>query len=394
MQNEYHTSAAEWMFALLSAEICDRQLTEDAKTKLTPELIGKITALSHRHDLAQIVGHALGKLGMLGEDESSQKLRQICAWAVLRNIRINYEYERVCQALEQARIPYIPLKGSVIRPLYPEPWMRTSCDIDILVKEEILEEATEVLVETLSYTRGSKKDHEITLYSDNGVHLELHYETIQSRHAINSCRNVLARIWQDALLKHGQEYLHCMSDAMFYFYHIAHMAKHFREGGCGVRPFLDLWLLNHKVEFDKLERETLLDEGGLLKFALAMEEVSEFWFSGRPESFASRQISNYILHAGTYGNTENKIAVAQAQTGGRFRYFISKRVFIPFDYLRLSYPVLDKHKWLFPLYQVVRWINLVFNGGLRRAACELKLNKVITPEKTMETADMLKYLGL
>ena len=38
--------------------------------------------------------------------------------------------------IKKVQIPFLPLKGSVIRQYYPEPWMRTSCDIDILVDFE------------------------------------------------------------------------------------------------------------------------------------------------------------------------------------------------------------------------------------------------------------------
>ena len=33
---------------------------------------------------------------------------------------------RGCAVLEEAKIPYIPLKGTVLRDYYPEAWMRTS----------------------------------------------------------------------------------------------------------------------------------------------------------------------------------------------------------------------------------------------------------------------------
>jgi hypothetical protein len=51
---------------------------------------------------------------------------------------MKHEFERICLVLEKAKIPHIPLKGSVLRKLYKEPWLRTSCDIDILVQEETL----------------------------------------------------------------------------------------------------------------------------------------------------------------------------------------------------------------------------------------------------------------
>ena len=54
------------------------------------------------------------------------------------------EYENLCSAFEKAQIPFLPLKGSVIRKYYPEAWMRTSCDIDILVHDEDVGRAKEI----------------------------------------------------------------------------------------------------------------------------------------------------------------------------------------------------------------------------------------------------------
>ena len=46
--------------------------------------------------------------------------------AIYRYEKINYELNRLRSALNEAQIPFIPLKGSVLRQYYPEPWMRTS----------------------------------------------------------------------------------------------------------------------------------------------------------------------------------------------------------------------------------------------------------------------------
>ena len=57
------------------------------------------------------------------------------------------------------------------------------------------------------------------------------------------------------------------------------MAKHFvSTGGCGIRPFLDIWVLNHKIDFNREKREKLLSDGGLDVFAKQAELLSEVWF--------------------------------------------------------------------------------------------------------------------
>ena len=53
--------------------------------------------------------------------------------------------------------------------------MRISCDIDILVHENDLERATNHLINNLGYSYDGKGAHDVSLFLDKRVHLELHY---------------------------------------------------------------------------------------------------------------------------------------------------------------------------------------------------------------------------
>lgn len=380
------------LMTLLRYQVCGD--TPEALETPNRELLERLYILAQRHDLAHIVGQALGDLKLLGEDEISQKLKNLAMQAIYRYVQLSYELGQSCRVLEEANIPFIPLKGSVLRSYYPEPWMRTSCDIDILVQEENLDRAVEVLKQKLQYQGGGKSDHDVLLRSPGGTTLELHYDTIQERYANHTSRDVLAGIWEDASpIKAGSSHM-LLSDPMFYFYHIAHMAKHFEVGGCGVRSFLDIWILNHKVDHDKDAREQLLREGGLLQFAKAAETLSEVWFSGAPMDEWSRHINDYILRAGLYGDAQNRAALGQAKKGGKLRYVLTQRVFMPYAYLKAEYPVLEKHKWLTPIYQVVRWLRALRRGEWSRRVRELQINAGVSQEAASAAADMLRHLGL
>ena len=95
------------------------------------------------------------------------------------------------------------------------------------------------------------------------MHVELHYTLIED-HVMPKANDVLSEVWENSLP--GPDGGRVMTDEMFYFYHVAHMAKHFGNGGCGIRPVLDLWLLNRKQGFTKDKRDALLSRGGLLDF--------------------------------------------------------------------------------------------------------------------------------
>ena len=386
--NEQVTCA---MFALIRNVVCGAELTEQDKAMLTPELLPRLYALSKSHDMAHIVAQGLFDLGLLGEDEISQKFQKQQMLAVYRYQKLNYELEQICQTLENAKIPFIPLKGSVIRQYYPEPWMRTSCDIDILVHEEDLDRAV-ALFEEKGYKSDPKSSHDVSLYSVGGIHIELHYETVEEGRAVDA-NAILSNIWKYAAPQSFGSANMMLSDEMFYFYHIAHMAKHFEEGGCGIRPFLDLWILEHRVEHDDTGRNVPLEQGGLLTFANVSRRLSAVWFDDAEHDQITEQMQSYILFGGVYGTLDNRVAVQQNKRGGKIRYAMS-RIFMPYDSLKFSYPILNKHKWLTPIMEIRRWFRLLRKGRVKRSLHELNINKAMSQEQIAETADLLQKLGL
>ncbi len=380
------------MFALIRFEISGTELCKDVKNLITPDILPTLFKLSKRHDLAHLVGCALDKNGLLSEGSEARKwFLNERNMAVCRYEQQQYELEQICQALDNARIPFIPLKGSVIRQYYPEPWMRTSCDIDILVSKDLADTAKEYLVENLHYTVKGKNSHDISMYAESGVHLELHFDLIED-FVFEKSKAVLKDIWEVALIKENCEY-HCeMSDEVFYFYHIAHMAKHFRNGGCGIRPILDDWILNQTQSNEKA-RQYLLKEGHLNTFADKIRQLSASWFAGVPHTPFNLLVEQYILHGGVYGNIENRVVVQQATKGGKFRAILS-RVFLPYYLLKVQFPVLEKHKILMPFCQIVRWWHLLFGKRTKLAKREFEANMSVSKDKKERIEILLKGLGL
>lgn len=380
------------LMALLRSEVCGDRIDAETKAGLTPQLLESVYTLAKGHDLAHIAGQALGKLGVLTDNETSNQFRRQSMLALMRHSQLDFEHENICATLTDAQIPFIPLKGAVLRAYYPEGWMRTSCDIDILVKEADLEAATTALTEKLGYRRGSKSHHDISLFSAGGVHLELHFTAVEEGRARNA-QAILGRIWEDACPKEPGAFEHCLSDAMFYFYHIAHMAKHVEEGGCGIRSYLDLWILNNRVEYDRPAREALLAEGGLLTFAVAAQKLSEAWFSGSQPDELTCQLERFVLGGGMYGSVENNVAVKQSGKNSKLGYAM-KRIFPPLEKMKLLYPVLERHKWLLPLFFVIRWVQIIFTGRTNQSLQELKLSISVSPETENAIADLLNKLDL
>ena len=379
-------------FALIRFEINGDELCDEIKKLITPEMLPALFKLSKRHDLAHLIGDALDKNGLLPDGtEAKKRFLQERNMAVYRYEQMQYEFEQICETLENAKILFIPLKGSVVRKYYPEPWMRTSCDIDILVDKSNLEQAKESLVRDLEYqVENVESSHDVSLYAPSGVHLELHHSLVEEGRA-QSSSDILYGVWENVVESHS--YQKEMLDEIFYFYHVAHMAKHFEIGGCGVRPFLDSCLLLHHAQYQTDSCCQLLQKGGLLTFAKAVEETASVWFGKTETTSLSREIQDYILYAGMYADTENRAAVQQVKKGGRIKYLWS-RIFLPYEQLKTQYPNLAKRKILFPFYQIKRWCRLLFGKDSKNVSRELKANVNVQADKKERIAKLFKDLDL
>ena len=138
------------MMELIAGEIGGRTYDE-LRRGLTDSELARLYRLSKDHDLAHLVGNALIKNSLISNDEIRAEFQKQIMLAVYRQERLDGELNRLRRVLNAAEIRFIPLKGAVLRRYYPEPWMRTSCDIDILVHESDLERTLAVLKEKMAY---------------------------------------------------------------------------------------------------------------------------------------------------------------------------------------------------------------------------------------------------
>ena len=376
------------LFALLYSEISNKS-AESIKNQITPEIMGELLELSKRHDLSHIVANSLAKLGLLGDDETSKKFQTNRFSAVLRYAKTHQELESISTVLEKNKVAFIPLKGAVISKLYPEPWMRTSCDIDILVKEEDLDRAIDALKSGLGYEgSGERNYHDVDLRSKNGVHLELHYNILEKMENIDK---LLAKVWDYVQLDRG-EYCYAQIKEYLVFHVVAHTSYHFVNGGCGIKPFIDLYLLR-KSGYNETSVREFCESCGILEFYDKLFELVDVWFGENPHTDVTTQMEEYVLTGGVYGTIENKLAVKQTEKGGKAKYLRS-RIFVPSSVIKEYYPIAEKHPWLVPFMQVRRWFRIIFCGGAKRSMQEISISQNVTKEQTNKIDYLLTNLGL
>jgi hypothetical protein len=390
------------MFNCIKYEICG-QNEKIVLPEISARFLIDVYKLSKAHDVAHLVGDALSKCGVFAnlpdtlEENECATIAKIKAkfdehvfTAVYRYENINYELEQIKQTFNEAQISFIPLKGSVIRKFYPEPWLRTSCDIDILVKEKDADNAAEYLQTQLQYGVDRKGQHDVSMFTASNVHVELHFKLLDSD--FKQVKDLLD-VWSGDEISLLSDSEYQMSKELFLLYHIYHMAKHFVHGGCGLKPFIDLWIIKNKVGFDEKKAQKIMQESGLLAFFERSTDLVNVWFEDKEHSEITQEMENYILQGGVYGTLKQNLAMSQNKKGGKFRHLMS-RIFLSYKDMEVYYPSLKKCPILFPFYQVRRWCRILFCGGRKAAMNEIKVNQNITTEEQERAKKLLEELNL
>lgn len=377
------------LFSLVLNQIEKKEIEQRVKNLIDEEMLNSLYALSKGHDLAHLVGNALEKNGLLKKSESlTGKFLKERDLAVFRCSQRIYDFSLICNVFEEAGIDFLPLKGVVISPLYPEPWMRTGCDIDVLVKESDLDFAINVLKNKAEFTtNGLKTVHDISLFSKLGTRLELHFTLTGSKSESN-----LTNVWSNAILKEGYKHWYLLTGDIFYLYHIKHMADHFKEGGCGIKPFIDLWLLYKNTDI-RTKSLNLIKAEGFEKFESTIFNLVEAWFNGKELDETEKRVENYVVRGGTYGSISNRVALHQNKKGGKVK-FLLYRVFMPYNELIVKYPRLKKCPLLFPFYTIKRWCNLLNRKTRKNSLNELKKTVEVNGQNKQEILKILKDLDI
>ena len=210
---------------------------------------------------------------------------------------------------------------------------------------------------------------------------------------VGAVEDELREVWSATKPAAGKTWRRVMDDDMFYFYHVAHMAKHVAGGGCGIRTIADLWMLGHRTEPDVAARQRRIERGGLVAFERTVRAVSEMWFSGAEGDDLARRTASFILRGGTFGDASNLVAIHHAQGKSRLGYALS-RIFMPYEQLCASYPYLRGRRYLTFFYQLRRLVRGAFRGKLRGGVRELRINQTIEQEQVDAMSRLLAELEI
>ena len=335
--------------------------------------------------------HSLGNLFYLAVKNSAEipaevkgQMKAHFMANVAQQISQEYYAGEIFARLDEKGIKYLPLKGYVMRGLYPTPEARTSCDIDVFYDKSRREEVEEIL-----------SGFGFENHSDSANHGEWVKDeiTVENHHELAANNGVYHEyyqgVWQRLNLVSGSQYV--FSDEDYYIYLMVHAAKHFAHGGFGVRTVLDFYVYNQAKQLDREYLKTEFEKLQLTKFADEMEKLANVWFGDATADENSEFIGEYILKSGTYGLTTNSTAINSASANGsvksaKKRYWF-KTLFPSYKNMCQPYPVLKKAAILLPVMWVYRWFDVLFT---RRKNVKAAMDRMKTlDEKSVDTAAKL-----
>lgn len=346
---------------------------------LTSSQQDSMYSLAASHSIANMVGEAVG--------EYHSKFQQAAFESVFQYEMIQHDLNTICSLFDSLHIPYILLKGSRLCHYYPQPWLRSRGDIDILILEKDVQKAVSELCKH-DFVFEKDNYHDVHLTSPSNVCFELHFKILENTPNLDV---VLSQVWEYSHLVSEFEYE--QSNEYFVFHQVAHMAYHFMHGGCGIRPLIDLYVLKNQLEYDESIVVGLCKEAKIGVFYKQVQSLMNVWFGNGIHSSITLKMQEYILTGGVYGSKENRMRVKRCANHNSFTYYLS-RLFLDYDTLCFLYPSLKGHHYLLPYYEVKRWCRL-FNKEKRKSVRNsISMNRELSTSSIASVGELLEKLDL
>ncbi len=333
-----------------------------------------------------------------GYDKATAEMQvlfaRMCAQLSI-DARQQAEFASVFDAFEVSGIDYMPLKGMILKALYPDTAMRAMGDADFLVKSSQAELAAKKLGE-LGYKYSHENDHESVWVKDVFV-IDLHKALMSKK--TKDFYAYFENIWESSRRiddKHRCE----MRAEEFYIFTFTHFAKHYISSGIGLKHITDLWILRSANALDFEYINAKLQKLKLLDFHANVIKTLDVWFGTAKSSEVTDFITKVIFESGEFGIKEkSKIGVLLREENEEASVDKLKRrkflfvVFLSMGYMREKYKILQKFPVLLPVMWCVRFFDVIFNKK-KTLKNFVRGRKSISKEKIEAYRDDLRFVGL
>ncbi len=370
-------------------------------------------ALAKRHAVVSIVYDALKKNNVFqnvinqlsnGNDVSQlmKKWDEASNQAITKEILFDNELDKIKTAFSDEQIYSVPLKGIVIKKLYPRSGMRQFCDYDVLIRPNDANKV-KAIMKTLGYsvsneTKAEEEVHQAVSVIDCKkmpifnfeIHKKLfwgnnegYFSKIWDRVLLPSNNFVLTKLTDSksindelqltdskSINQNTNFYEGKLTDEDVYLFHLAHFNSHLNErSGAGIRYLADHYLLKKficsKPNFNRKYVEGVLINENISEFEQRINSITDNLFDAPTEEIRIDDLYDFLAN-GVHGSVENKVKM-NVSKDGKFKFFI-KRAFPPYNDMCIYFSILKKMPFLLPFCWIARFFIVLFDKKRRTTA--------------------------
>ena len=348
--------------------------------------------IARRHKIEVMFYYGALNCGFGQDEPLMQELFTLVCGNIAANEQQIYSVKEIFSAFDEQEIDYLPLKGVLLKNIYPKPEMRSMGDADILIKTQQYNKIRPIMVK-LGYKKVTESDHEF-IWKKNNINIELHKMLIPSYN--KDYYSYFGDGWSLAKLKNGTSYSMTDEDQLIYLF--THFAKHYRDAGIGIKHMTDLWVYRKsKPALDEKYIKIELTSLQLYDFYVNIINTLSVWFEGRKSDEITDFITEVIFNSGVYG-TRDKHAISEAVKISKSTDKVKTRkffklIFPSFQVMGIKYPCLKKAPFLLPIMWIHRILmTILFKGD--RIEAQARAIDQMSAENINNYQQSLSFVGL
>ncbi|MGN0805576.1 MAG: nucleotidyltransferase family protein [Candidatus Coproplasma sp.] len=336
--------------------------------KLSVKIDNDLLAFAQYHSVAPFLYPCMDKTAT--EKAVADKVTEIYFTAVKRDLIQQNERAALEERFEGADIPFLALKGMVMKSYYPQSHLRTMGDLDYLVAPENFGKARQIILDR-GYKVEGNCEHHLEFIKPPIMVVELHRILIaKDEMGRELFENVLAR----CRVKQGKTCALEMSDEDFYLHLMLHLIKHYVYGGTGLRSFIDIYLyLKAKPDLDRTYLSSAFEKTEYAETIKLIERFSLDLFDGNTLDKEEMEVLKRVVYSGTYGTITNTSEKELTESGNSAFKIIMRKLFPTVRTMKGWYPILSKGAGilLLPLFYIWHPLSRAFKANSYRRTKEL-----------------------
>ena len=350
----------------------------------------KLYKLAQNHRVASMVAPSVMKCGFADAKIKGAFSKELFKCAA-RYTAQKKEQDELSAELSSAQIKHCFLKGAKVSAFYDNPDVRFMLDMDLYVEKEGFAQTEKILI-SRGYECNSNADDKDTGYIKKPfLIVELHQEL---KYDYDKGYDYYKGAFERMVSSDG--FNMNMTNEDFYVYILSHTAHHFETAGTGIKTIVDHYYLKNKLkpQCDQQILEKALYDIGLNQFNEKIEALCDFWFEEGEGNELIKEMSDFIILSGVFGNEANDYlsAVAQGRVEEDAKSYFLKRLFPPLKNMAYRYTALKKAPFLLPVFWGIRIIASVFDKS--RIENERKTVSSATDSQKEKQKNFLDNMGL